>query len=77
MINEFRALGFEKILVVDGHSTDATASRAQAAGARVVFQSGSGKGQALKEIFGAIEEKYILLIDGDGTYLPGEAELQA
>ena len=73
VINEFLALGFEKILVVDGHSTDATASRAQATGARVVLQSGSGKGQALKEVFGAIEEKYVLLIDGDGTYLPGEA----
>ena len=73
VINEFLALGFQKILVVDGHSTDATASRAQAAGARVVLQSGSGKGQALKEVFCAIEEKYVLLIDGDGTYLPGEA----
>jgi glycosyltransferase (TIGR04182 family) len=73
VINEFRALGFENILVVDGHSTDATAAKAQAAGARVVLQSGSGKGQALKEVFDDIKEKYILLIDGDGTYLPAEA----
>jgi len=73
VINEFLALGFEKILVVDGHSTDATVTKAQAAGARVILQSGSGKGQALKEVFDAIEEKYILLIDGDGTYLPAEA----
>jgi glycosyltransferase (TIGR04182 family) len=74
VINEFRALGFGNILVVDGHSTDATSAKAQAAGARVVLQSGSGKGQALKEVFEDIKEKYILLIDGDGTYLPAEAE---
>jgi dolichol-phosphate hexosyltransferase len=73
VIKEFRALGFENILVVDGHSTDATIARAKKAGARVILQSGTGKGQALKEVFEKIKEKYILLIDGDGTYLPGEA----
>jgi dolichol-phosphate hexosyltransferase len=74
VIKEFIALGFENILVVDGHSTDATVAKAEKAGARVVLQSGKGKGQALKEIFGQIEAEYILLIDGDGTYLPSEAE---
>jgi dolichol-phosphate hexosyltransferase len=73
VVKEFRALGFENILVVDGHSTDATASRANRVGARVILQSGKGKGQALKEVFEMIDEKYILLIDGDGTYLPSEA----
>ncbi len=74
VIREFRALGYENILVVDGHSTDATVAKAKAAGARIFLQSGSGKGQALKEVFAEIEEEYILLIDGDGTYLPGEAD---
>jgi glycosyltransferase (TIGR04182 family) len=60
-------------LVVDGHSTDATLARAKKAGASVILQSGKGKGQALKEVFEMIDEKYILLIDGDGTYLPSEA----
>ena len=73
VVKEFRALGFENILVVDGHSTDATFARAKKAGARVILQSGRGKGQALKEVFEKIDEKYILLIDGDGTYLPSEA----
>ena len=59
---------------MDGHSTDATVAKAKAAGARIFLQSGSGKGQALKEVFAEIEEEYILLIDGDGTYLPGEAD---
>jgi len=73
VIRDFRALGFENILVADGHSTDGTVDRAKAAGARIFLQSGSGKGQALKEVFAAIEQEYVILIDGDGTYLPPEA----
>jgi glycosyltransferase (TIGR04182 family) len=73
VVGDFRAMGFKNILVVDGHSTDGTVERAEAAGARVFLQSGSGKGQALKEVFAAIEQKYVILIDGDGTYLPSEA----
>lgn len=72
VVREFKAMGFENILVVDGHSTDATADRARLAGARVFLQSGSGKGQALKEVFDSIDKPYVLLIDGDGTYLPSE-----
>jgi glycosyltransferase (TIGR04182 family) len=73
VIKEFKALGYEHILVVDGHSTDGTVQRAEDAGARVLLQSGKGKGKALKEVFELINEDYILLIDGDGTYLPSEA----
>ena len=73
VIREFKALGFENILVADGHSTDGTVAKAKAAGARIFIQSGSGKGQALKEVFEEIDEEFILLIDGDGTYLPAEA----
>jgi len=75
VIREFKELGFENILVADGHSSDGTVARAKAAGARIFIQSGTGKGQALKEVFEEIKEDYILLIDGDGTYLPGEASL--
>ncbi len=73
VIKEFQALGFQNILLADGHSTDDTVDIARAAGARIFVQSGSGKGQAMKEVFEVIEEEYILLIDGDGTYLPSEA----
>ena len=75
VIGEFRAMGFEEILVIDGHSRDQTVERARAAGARVIVQSGKGKGQALKEAFDLIESKYIVMIDGDGTYLPSEVHL--
>ena len=70
VIKDFKDLGFENILVIDGRSTDGTQDLAKKAGARVVVQSGSGKGQAMAEAFDLIDQKYILLIDGDGTYLP-------
>lgn len=72
VIAEFRDLGFSNILVIDGHSTDGTVGIAEAAGARVVTQSGTGKGQAMVEAFDLIKEKYIVLVDGDGTYLSRE-----
>ena len=56
VIREFQALGYENILVVDGHSTDATVAKARAAGARIFLQLGSGKGQALKEVFAEIRK---------------------
>lgn len=74
VIEGFRSMGFQDILVIDGHSTDGTPDLARSAGARVVAQSGSGKGQALLEAFGLIDKEYIVLIDGDGTYLPSEVD---
>ena len=75
VIGEFREMGFEEILVIDGHSRDKTCELAREAGARVIVQSGKGKGQALKEAFDLIESEYIVMIDGDGTYLPSEVGL--
>jgi dolichol-phosphate mannosyltransferase len=66
-------MGYTDILVIDGHSTDDTASKAQNAGARVVLQSGKGKGQAISQAFHLLSNKYLLMIDGDGTYLPEES----
>ncbi|MDF0590016.1 S-layer glycoprotein N-glycosyltransferase AglJ [Candidatus Methanocrinis natronophilus] len=75
VIGEFRQMGFSDILVIDGNSRDRTRELAEGAGARVVVQSGHGKGQALKEAFDLIEAEYIVMIDGDGTYLPSEVGL--
>jgi dolichol-phosphate mannosyltransferase len=74
LIEEFKALGFQNILIIDGHSTDATQQIAKKAGARVIEQSGKGKGTAIIQAFGLIEQPYILMIDGDGTYAPEESE---
>ena len=75
VIGEFREMGFSDILVIDGNSRDRTRELAKGAGARVVVQSGRGKGQALKEAFDLIKTDYIVMIDGDGTYLPAEVGL--
>jgi glycosyltransferase (TIGR04182 family) len=74
LIFEFRQLGYHNILVVDGHSTDETRTIAKSSGARVVVQSGRGKGKAVIEAFGLITQPYILMIDGDGTYSPDDAD---
>ncbi|HJH32129.1 MAG TPA: S-layer glycoprotein N-glycosyltransferase AglJ [Methanosarcinaceae archaeon] len=72
LINDFRTEGFDNILVIDGHSTDKTIELAEAQGAKIVVQSGKGKGQALQEAFHLIDSDYIVMIDGDGTYLASD-----
>lgn len=74
VINGFRAEGFEHVLVIDGDSTDGTREIAEDHGARVITQSGSGKGQAVREAVEHIEKPYVLMADGDGTYRPDDAD---
>ncbi|MFW5919948.1 MAG: S-layer glycoprotein N-glycosyltransferase AglJ [Halanaeroarchaeum sp.] len=75
VIDGLQAEGIENVLVVDGHSTDGTRDIAAEHGARVVEQRGEGKGQAVRE---ALDEHvtvpYVLMLDGDGTYRPDEAD---
>ena len=73
VIKDFKAEGFSNILVIDGHSTDRTREIAKAEGARVVLQTGKGKGQALIQAFEIIESPYIVLVDGDGTEIAKDA----
>lgn len=72
VIEGFKNVGYNNILVYDGNSKDKTREVAAAAGARVVVQSGKGKGQAMIQAFDALTEKYVVMIDGDGTELPEE-----
>jgi len=74
IVRDFRDRGFPTILVMDGHSTDRTREIAEREGARVAVQTGKGKGNALSEAFSIINEPYILLIDGDGTYDPADSD---
>ena len=74
VVREFTALGYTHILVIDGKSTDTTVKSAREAGATVRTQSGKGKGNAIIEAFEVIEQPYILMLDGDGTYSAKDAE---
>lgn len=75
IVDGFREQGFENVLVVDGPSTDDTREIAREHGARVVAQSGSGKGQAVREAVAEhVDAEYVLLADADGTYLPEDAD---
>ena len=75
VVAEFRAAGFGDVLVVDGGSDDDTPAIAEAEGARVVTQSGSGKGQAVREgIREYLDREYVLMLDGDATYDVDDAE---
>ena len=74
VVREFKSMGYNQILVIDGKSTDATVKNAREAGAVVRPQSGKGKGNAIIEAFEVIEEPYILMLDGDGTYSAKDAD---
>jgi len=74
LVREFITLGYSHILVIDGKSSDNTLKSAREAGANVRTQSGKGKGNAIIEAFEVIEQPYILMLDGDGTYSPKDAE---
>ncbi|PSQ11883.1 TIGR04182 family glycosyltransferase [Halobacteriales archaeon QS_7_68_65] len=78
VVSAFRDRGFSNVLVVDGHSTDGTRAVAREHGARVIEQSGrgrgGGKGQAVREGVERADAPYVLLLDGDGTYRPADAD---
>lgn len=75
LVHSFKDIGYEHILVIDGNSTDNTAEIAQKEGASLILQKrGKGKGNAIIEAFEYIKQPYVLMLDGDGTYDPEDAE---
>jgi glycosyltransferase involved in cell wall biosynthesis len=64
----------DEIIIVDGHSIDATIAVARAIrpDARVVLQSGRGKGNALACGFAAASGDIIVMLDADGSTDPAE-----
>jgi dolichol-phosphate mannosyltransferase len=73
VVDGFVDEGFENVLIIDGGSTDGTREIASDHGARVAVQSGSGKGQAVREAMEYIGSPYVLMVDGDATYRADEA----
>jgi dolichol-phosphate mannosyltransferase len=59
-----------KFLVVDGNSVDRTVEKAKSLGAEIVFQGGSGKGDAFAKAIDHIDKEtdYVIITDADFTY---------
>ncbi len=73
VVEDFRGLGY-RVVVIDGNSKDRTVEIAESKGAEVILQTGKGKGQAVKEAFNHIDCEVLVIVDGDGTYVPQEVE---
>lgn len=61
-----------EILVVDGHSRDRTREVAAQLGARVVLDSGRGKGAAMRQAIHEVSGELIVFIDADGSHDPAD-----
>ena len=73
-IQGLKPAGFAEILVIDDGSTDDTAERARAAGARVVKHPyNKGNGAAVKTGIREAVSKVVLLMDADTQHDPAEA----
>jgi len=62
----------DEVLVMDGHSSDATREIARAAGARVEVDGGLGKGEAIRRVGKVVENDIIVFIDADGSHDPDD-----
>lgn len=62
-----------KKYVIDGGSTDNTVENSRKAGAEVIHQKlNGGKGDGVRQGMNEVEADIYVMIDGDGTYDPGE-----
>jgi dolichol-phosphate mannosyltransferase len=61
---------YGRVLVVDGHSTDATRQIAESRGARVILDRGRGKGDAIRLALEQSDADVLVFIDADGSHEP-------
>ena len=62
----------DELLVIDGHSTDGTRDIAAACGARVLLDSGRGKGDAIRQAIREANGDVLVFIDADGSHDPAD-----
>ena len=61
-----------RVVVMDGHSRDATAEVARESGAEVHLDPGSGKGAAIRESLRLVPEPVVVFMDADGSHDPAD-----
>ena len=74
LIDEVKAAGYGKILVVDGYSKDDTIKVVNSKGAKYILQEGAGKAGALTTGFQGVDTPYVAVLDGDGSYVPSDLD---
>lgn len=73
VVGDFRrALPEADIYVFDNASTDGTADAAREAGAIVVDSPHKGKGHVVRHMFETVDADWLIMVDGDATYPPGD-----
>ena len=72
VVGEILAQKVDEVVVVDNGSTDRTAERARAAGARVAYQPERGYGRACTAGLSAVrpDAEIVCFMDGDGSDVP-------
>jgi glycosyltransferase involved in cell wall biosynthesis len=69
-VSDFGSLdAVDEVVVVDNNSSDDTAKRALAAGARVVRETRQGYGHALRRGLAEADADYVVLAEPDGTFV--------
>ena len=63
----------DELLVIDGHSTDRTRDIAKEHDARVEFDHGKGKGEALRTALKIAKGDVVVFIDADGSHDPNDS----
>lgn len=61
-----------RVVVMDGHSSDATVALAREAGAEVHLDPGSGKGAAIRKSLTVLSDPVVVFMDADGSHDPGD-----
>ena len=70
-LSTLHSAGFQtEVIVLDGHSHDATREIARSWGALVMPDRGQGKGTAVREARSSFRGDSVVMLDADGTYAP-------